>query len=222
VFALRADPANALQACRCLGMPGDWAGVSIGDPQTDSSVSALGARAGQVPRTCSRARAPVCSCHARVTVCSAARSRSATGRRTCTATRAVRSGSPARRSPVSTPSAPSTASAEPMRKRAAGADRGLPPFGQRRAGHRRPDHATAACVHRRSSRVNHSSETRSPVAGDAAAVVGELGPTASRLRTGHTDGISSRTSTAAGWSRTGRASEHLQAEVRAVLRCARS
>jgi hypothetical protein len=40
--------------------------------------------------------------------------------------------------------APSTASAEPMRKRAAGADRGLPPFGQRRAGHHRPDHATAA------------------------------------------------------------------------------
>ena len=93
---------------------------------------------------------------------------------------------------------------------------GLPPFGQRRAGHRRPDHATAACVHRRSSRVNHSSQTRSPVAGDAAAVVGELGPTASRLRTGHTDGTSSRTSTAAGWSRTGRA-EHLQAEVRAVV-----
>lgn len=173
-------------------------------------------------RVKSRARAPVCSCQARVTVCSAARSRSATGRRTCTATRAVRSGSPARRSPVSTPSAPSTASAEPMRKRAAGADRGLLPFGQRRAGHRRPDHATAACVHRRSSRVNHSSETRSPVAEDAAAVVGELGPTASRLRTGHTDGTSSRTSTAAGWSRTGRASEHLQAEVRAVLRCARS
>ena len=68
-----------------------------------------------------------------------------------------------------------------------------------------------------------ASETRSPVAGDgdAAAVVGELGPTASRLRTGHTDGTSSRTSTAAGWSRTDRA-EHLQAEVRAVLRCARS